>query len=167
MLCFTPDSSCWLGSDPFPLQVTPVSVLALHSTSGLLFHSIYCYMLNMQFSTFKNIWIEVLFLGWQSERYNSWFPYLHSTSSLTGTLFFLSPLSYNPPVHDLFSFTRVVLTSEHVLESCGGLVKHRLLDYTIVFDPVGLGWCSRIFSSNKLPGDSDADALWTTVVAQC
>lgn len=59
----------------------------------------------------------------------------------------------------------MVLTCEHASESCGELVKHRLLDYTIVSDPVGLGWYSRIFSSNKLSGDSDADAQRITVLA--
>lgn len=40
----------------------------------------------------------------------------------------------------------------------GGLIKHKFAGLRHRFlDPVGLGWCSRIFSSNKLPGDSDAD----------
>ena len=131
VLCSTPDSSCWFGFDPFLLPFTPDSVLTLRSTFGLSFHSIYCYILNMQFSTLKTS--EWKCCSWDGSRRGT---IQDSTSFIQfhlpcWYLVVLSPLSYNPPAHDLFSFTAVVLKLEHASESPGGLVKHGLLDYTI------------------------------------
>ena len=58
----------------------------------------------------------------------------------------------------------MVLEIEHVAESSGGLVKHRLLGPTLTFLTQKIwGGDPRICISNKFPGDADDRVPGTTL----
>lgn len=134
VLCFTPDSSCRFRFDPFLLSFTPNSVLGLHLTFGLPFHSIYGYILNMKLSTFKTS--EQKCCSWGGSRRDT----IQDSSSFIQLnlpcwyLAVLLPLSQNPPAYDFFFLLQQWFSILGIhLNHLEGLLNHRWLDCIIKF----------------------------------